>query len=50
MLFFDINRLKTILDPILEEFRNTFSWSEATLKSERETVNKAIAEATLKNL
>jgi glycerol-3-phosphate dehydrogenase len=50
MLFFDINRLKTILDPLLEEFRNTFSWSETKAKAERENVNRAIAQATLKNL
>lgn len=50
MLFFDINRLKTILDPILEEFKNTFSWSEEKASSERDAMNKAIAQATLKNL
>lgn len=49
MLFFDIPRLKLILDPILEEFRTTFGWNDSKAKSEREGMNKAIAGATLKN-
>jgi glycerol-3-phosphate dehydrogenase len=50
MLFFDINRLKIILDPMLEEFRTTFGWNESNVKFEREAINKAIAEASLKDL
>jgi len=50
MLFFDINRLKTILDPMLEEFRTTFGWNESKVKFEREAIDKAIVQATLKNL
>lgn len=50
MLFFDIHRLKTIRDTILEEFRTTFGWNESKVKYERETINKAIAEATLKDI
>lgn len=49
MLFFDINRLKEILDPILEEFRTTFDWNESKAKSERDAIDKVIALATLKN-
>jgi glycerol-3-phosphate dehydrogenase len=50
MLFFDINRLKAILDPILEEFRTTFGWNESKVKSESQAIRKAIAEASLKDL
>jgi glycerol-3-phosphate dehydrogenase len=50
MLFFDINRLKAILDPILEEFRTTFGWNESNVKSESQAIRKAIAEASLKDL
>lgn len=49
MLFFDINRLKTVLEPVLEEFRNTFSWNEEKVKSERQALDNAITAATLKN-
>jgi glycerol-3-phosphate dehydrogenase len=49
LLFFDIPRLTVILDPILEEFRTAFSWTDSQVKSERARMDKAIAEATLKN-
>lgn len=48
MLFFDIFRLKALIDPIFEEFKTTFSWSDDKAIAERRALDKAIAEATLK--
>lgn len=50
MLFFDINRLRVLLDPLLDEFKNTFDWNDDKARYEREAVDKVIAQATLKNL
>jgi glycerol-3-phosphate dehydrogenase len=48
MLFFDIIRLKIMLDPILEEFKKTFSWNEEKAKFEKKVIDSAISEAALK--
>lgn len=47
MLFFNIDRLRKLIEPVLEEFKQVFGWSEQKLTSERDALNKAIAEASL---
>jgi glycerol-3-phosphate dehydrogenase len=49
MLFFHMDRLPRLINPILEAFRNYFNWDDEKVKQERLNLEKAIAEATLKN-
>lgn len=50
MLFFYVNRLKELLEPMLTEFKQSFNWDEQKLNAERAAIDKAVAEATLKNI
>ncbi len=50
MLFFHIDRLPALIEPLLDDCKQYFNWSEAKATSEREALNAVIAEATLKNL
>ena len=50
MLFFDINRLSAVVEPILEEFKATFNWDAMKERSERQALEKVINEASLKNI
>lgn len=50
MLFFHVGRLIELLEPMLAEFKQSFNWDEQKLNTERAAINKAVAEATLKNI
>lgn len=50
MLFFHMDRLPGLIQPLLEDFKQYFHWSEAKAKSELEALNTLINEATLKNI
>lgn len=47
MLFFDINRLKKSIQPVLDDFKKYFAWDDAKLGEETKKLNQAIKEATL---
>jgi len=49
MLFFHMNRLPVLVQPILEEFKRYFEWSDEKLSVEFKKLNQAIEEATLTN-
>jgi len=49
MLFFYIDRLKILKQPILEEFQRYFEWDDAKLAEEKLKLEEAISQATLKN-
>ncbi|HNC32262.1 MAG TPA: glycerol-3-phosphate dehydrogenase C-terminal domain-containing protein, partial [Cyclobacteriaceae bacterium] len=50
MLFFHVNRLKNLREPILSEFRQVFNWDDHRMNTERDALDKVIAEATLRNI
>jgi glycerol-3-phosphate dehydrogenase len=45
MLYFNMPRLKKIMDPILTEFKTQLDWSEEILTSERAIIDRAIKQA-----
>ena len=49
MLFFHINRLKMLMEPLMKEFKTQFGWSDAQFTGEMNKLNQAIKEATLLN-
>jgi glycerol-3-phosphate dehydrogenase len=50
MLFFHMDRLPGLIQPLLEDFKQYFHWSEAKAKSELDALDTLINEATLKNI
>lgn len=50
MLFFDINRLRLVVDPLLQELNAIFGWDESKAESERLALEKVVNEASLKNI
>lgn len=50
MLFFHVNRLKNLREPVLSEFRQVFNWDDHRMNTERDALDKVIAEATLRNI
>ncbi len=49
MLFFYMNRLPALVQPMMEEFKRYFEWSDEKLNEELKKLKKAIHEATLTN-
>lgn len=49
MLFFHMDRLTVLVEPIMEEFERYFEWSDEKLSEEFKKLNQAIKEATLTN-
>jgi glycerol-3-phosphate dehydrogenase len=49
MLFFHMDRLPTLIEPIIEEFKKYFDWSDEKISTERLKLEQAVKEATLKN-
>lgn len=49
MLFFHMDRLPALIQPIMEEFKKYFEWSDEKLNMEINKVTQAIQEATLTN-
>jgi glycerol-3-phosphate dehydrogenase len=49
MLFFQTDRLRKLMMPIMEEFRKYFNWSSEKYNDELNKLNKAINEATLRD-
>lgn len=49
MLFFHIQRMKNLMNPLLNDFKSYFGWSDSQYKEELNKLNQAINEATLKN-
>jgi glycerol-3-phosphate dehydrogenase len=47
MLFFYMNRLMKLKQPILDEFKKYFEWSNEKVNAELEKLNQAIKEAAL---
>lgn len=47
MLFFHIDRLETLIQPLSADLKEYFHWSEEKEKMEREALKKLIAEASL---
>ena len=47
MLFFHIHRLRNSIDPLMEEFKNYFQWSDDKVREELNKLNQVINEATL---
>lgn len=45
MLFFDINRMKKLIEPIMNEFRNYFGWDDFKYNEEMDKLNAVIGEA-----
>lgn len=45
MLYFNIPRLRKIMEPLLLEFRTQFNWSEEKFLNERSMIEKAIEQA-----
>lgn len=43
-LYFDIDSLKYLMEPILEEFRSIFKWNDEKMNGYRDTLNKMILE------
>jgi glycerol-3-phosphate dehydrogenase len=49
MLFFYMNRLPGLIQPVMQEFKRYFGWSDEKVNEELEKLNQAIKEATLKS-
>ena len=49
MLFFYMNRLPALVQPVMQEFKKYFEWSDEKVNEELEKLNQAIKEATLKS-
>lgn len=49
MLFFHIQRMKNFMNPLLDDFKLYFGWSNDRCKEELNKLNQAINEATLSN-
>jgi len=49
MLFFHMDRMPALIQPIMEEFKKYFEWSEEKLDEEMKKLEKAMREATLMN-
>lgn len=49
MLFFHMDRLPTLIQPIMEEFKKYFEWSDEKFNKEMNKITQAIQEATLTN-
>lgn len=47
MLFFHINRLRSLMNPLLNEFKTSFGWNDSQYQEELNKLNQAINEATL---
>lgn len=50
MLFFHMDRLPVLVQPLLEDFKQYFNWSEIKAETELEELNKAIREAKLSDI
>ncbi len=50
ILFFRMDRLPALVQPIMEEFKRCFEWSEEKYNEEFKKLDKAIVEATLKHI
>ncbi len=48
MLFFRMDRMPALIEPLMKEFKRYFEWSDDKFTEELSTLNKAINEATLK--
>jgi glycerol-3-phosphate dehydrogenase len=46
MLYFNISKLKTVKDKVLEFYRNKFNWEDSRLQSERDKVDRLIRKST----
>jgi glycerol-3-phosphate dehydrogenase len=49
MLFFHMDRMPALIEPIMNEFKRYFEWSDEKLSEELKKLNQAIKEATLTN-
>ncbi len=49
MLFFNMNRLTSLKQPIIGEFKRYFEWSDEKMNEELKKLNQAIKEAILKS-
>lgn len=49
MLFFHMDRLPALIQPIMEEFKKYFEWSDEKFNKEMNKITQAIQEATLTN-
>jgi glycerol-3-phosphate dehydrogenase len=50
MLFFQMNRMYALLEPIIQEFKRYFEWSDEKTKREEEIVKKVIREAAINHI
>lgn len=49
MLFFHMDRLPVLVQPVMDEFKRYFKWSDEKVSEEFKKLNQAIKEATLSN-